>query len=106
MANVRVDRRLYLTADRRTLVEEGDPQAAFLWAPDAGFTVTEEEAARVGYQPDKRAAEAYAKHVKEAKVGTAAPDLTELIGKKEAPRPEDKNMGKPADKSAGKPETK
>lgn len=32
MPTVKLDRRLWLTADRSRLVEDGDPEAAFLWA--------------------------------------------------------------------------
>ena len=53
-----VNKRLFLTADTdavgntvpsTTLVEEGDPRAAFLWAGE-GSEVSEEEAKRVGYK--------------------------------------------------------
>lgn len=50
MANVTVDRRLWLTADKTTLVEDGDVRAAFLWAV-AGREVPAGEAKRVGYTP-------------------------------------------------------
>lgn len=50
---VKVDRRLYLAADRETLVEDGDPGAAFLWASE-GDEVTDEEAERVGYKPSRK----------------------------------------------------
>lgn len=50
MASVIVDRRLWLTADKDKLVEDGDPKAAFLWANE-GLEVTDEEANRVGYKP-------------------------------------------------------
>lgn len=49
---VRVDRRLWLTADDE-LVEQGDPRAAFLWAGE-GALVSEAEAERVGYQPQAK----------------------------------------------------
>lgn len=35
-APMRADRRLWLTADKSRLVEEGDPAAAFLFAPAGG----------------------------------------------------------------------
>lgn len=44
---VTVDRRLYLTADRERVVEEGDPDAAFLYAA-AGRRVPREEFERLG----------------------------------------------------------
>lgn len=46
---VLVDRRLLLAADGR-LVEDGDPDGAFLWAGE-GCTVPVAEAAARGYQP-------------------------------------------------------
>ncbi len=48
---ISVDRRLYTTADRSQLVEEGDPRAAFLWAAGRGYTVDAAEADRLGYEP-------------------------------------------------------
>jgi hypothetical protein len=45
-----VNRRLYLTADKQSLVEDGDPTAAYLWH-NTGQEVLPEEAARVGYTP-------------------------------------------------------
>lgn len=50
MASITVDRRLWLTEDGETLVEDGDPKAAFLWANE-GREVREDEAKRVGYKP-------------------------------------------------------
>ena len=50
MANVTVDRRLWLTADKAQLVEDGDLRAAFLWAVE-GREVLAVEAERVGYTP-------------------------------------------------------
>jgi hypothetical protein len=47
---VRVNRRLWLTADRAKLVEDGSPKAAFLWAGE-GEERSEEEAERLGYKP-------------------------------------------------------
>ena len=41
------DRRLYLTADRKTLVEEGDPSAAFLFVKKGDY-YDEDEAKRLG----------------------------------------------------------
>ena len=45
------DRRLYLTADRKTLVEEGDPSAAFLFVKKGDY-YDEAEAKRLGWPPD------------------------------------------------------
>lgn len=47
MPVVVVDRRLYLTADRSRIVEEGDPRAHSLYATP-GMTITVEEAKRYG----------------------------------------------------------
>jgi len=44
------DRRLYLTADRKTLVEEGDPSAAFLFV-DKGDYYDEVRAKELGWPP-------------------------------------------------------
>ena len=41
------DRRLYLTADKTRLVEEGDPRGAFLYC-SPGLEVDEEELRRLG----------------------------------------------------------
>lgn len=46
-AAVHADRRLYLTADRGHVVEEGDPGAAFLLA-GAGSEIPASEMARLG----------------------------------------------------------
>ena len=47
------DRTLYLTADRKTLVEEGDPSAAFLFVKKGDY-FDEVEAKRLGWPPAKR----------------------------------------------------
>ena len=44
------DRTLYLTADRKTLVEEGDPSAAFLFVKKGDY-LDEDEAKRLGWPP-------------------------------------------------------
>lgn len=44
---VTIDRRLYLTADRKQVVEDGDPRAHWLWAAK-GDEVLREEAERLG----------------------------------------------------------
>lgn len=51
---VEVDRRLWLTADRQRVVEDGDPQAAFLYAT-AGARVPRAEAEELGALPAKSA---------------------------------------------------
>ena len=47
------DRTLYLTADRKTLVEEGDPSAAFLFVKKGDY-LDEDEAKRLGWPPPER----------------------------------------------------
>lgn len=47
MPKIRVTERLYWTADKRRVVPEGDPEAAFLYAP-AGRLIPESEAAALG----------------------------------------------------------
>lgn len=49
MSKITVDRRLWLTTDG-DLVEDGDPDAAFLWA-GANTEVDRAEAERLGYEP-------------------------------------------------------
>lgn len=51
---VTVDRRLWLNADRSTVVEDGDPAAAFLWATP-GDEVDDEHATQVGYKARRTA---------------------------------------------------
>lgn len=120
---ITVDRRLYLAADRKTLVEEGDPRAAFLWA-GAGTEVTREEATRVGYTPDDKkaaasVARATANDERAPNIGQHSPDLIAPLTDTEIAAAEDeaaeiqeeadmeaKSAGKPADKSAGKPADK
>lgn len=57
MPMVRVDRRLWLTADRTRLVEDGDPEAAFLWAAP-GDEVDQRELERLTAAPAERAEKA------------------------------------------------
>ena len=52
---MKLDRPLYLTADRNSVVEEGDPAAAFLLAA-AGHEVPDAEAERLGLKPSKKQA--------------------------------------------------
>ena len=56
MPTVKLDRRLWLTADGSRLVEDGDPEAAFLWAA-AGDEVDAEELERLLGKKAKRKAE-------------------------------------------------
>lgn len=52
------DRRLWLTADRERVVEEGDPEAAFLFATP-GKEISDADAEKYGLKPAKaKAAEA------------------------------------------------
>lgn len=53
---ITVDRRLWLTADKSELVEDGDPRAAVLWAAAAGREVDAEDAERFGYEPNPKEA--------------------------------------------------
>ena len=56
MATITTERRLWLTADGDSLVEDGDPQAAFLWSI-AGRKVDADDAKRLGYKPNPGADE-------------------------------------------------
>lgn len=47
MSRVRIDRRMYLTADRSRAVPEGDPDAAFLLC-NAGGEISKQQAERLG----------------------------------------------------------
>lgn len=71
------DRRLYLTADRARVVEEGDADAAFLLATP-GHTIS------IGDQK---------------RLGLALDDGRVVIGKKAAKKPADKSAGMPENKS-------
>jgi hypothetical protein len=64
MGNITVDRRLWLTADRERVVEDGDPEAAFLLAA-LGQTISESDAERYGLVP-KAKTKASAKSDKKA----------------------------------------
>lgn len=46
------DRRLYLTADKSRVVEEGDPEAAFLFTTP-GKTISDADVERYGLAPKK-----------------------------------------------------
>lgn len=56
MSQVRINRRMYLTADRRRAVPEGDPDAAYLLCP-AGGEVSRADAERYGLLEDDKAAD-------------------------------------------------
>ena len=47
---MRADRKLYLTADRDRVVEEGDPEAAFLFATP-GKEISHADAEKYGLKP-------------------------------------------------------
>lgn len=102
-AMTKIDRRLWVAEDGKTLVEDGDPKAAFLWAAGPGEEKSAEECERVGYKPDaKKAAEAVERASDER-----VPDMGQYDAQsKAAEAPEDKKAEKPADKSADKPKTK
>lgn len=53
-AAIIADRRLYLTADRATVVEEGDPRAAFLLVGQGG-EIAATEVERLGLRSDDNA---------------------------------------------------
>lgn len=55
MGNITVDRRLWLTADRERVVEDGDPEAAFLLAAP-GQSIPEAQAERYGLVPKAKTA--------------------------------------------------
>lgn len=100
----RIDRRLWLTEDRTQLVEDGDPRAAFLWSPGPGTTVTEEDAERVGYKPDKSAAARSRARAAESATSLEAPD----IGQNDATGPADVEITatEPDQKAHAKPQDK
>lgn len=50
-----LDRKLWLTADRDKVVEDGDPEAAFLLGAE-GATVPDDEAERLGLTGSKQKA--------------------------------------------------
>lgn len=51
---MQADRRLWLTADRERVVEEGDPEAAFLFATP-GKDISDEDVERYGLKPARKA---------------------------------------------------
>lgn len=60
-----LDRKLWLTADREKVVEDGDPKAAFLLGNE-GAEVPDDEAKRLGLTGSKKAAEPANKAAKAA----------------------------------------
>lgn len=119
-----IDRRLFTTADpqtgrpTRTLVEDGDPRAAFLWA-SAGAEKLEDECKAFGYEPNETKAKATV--ARATAIDETPPDLSAGVGlvapmtdeereaemdTKSGPKPADKAQGKPADKRVGRPSDK
>ena len=74
--------KLWLTEDRKRVVEDGDPEMAHLFLP-AGHQIPEEEARKFGL----------AQSVKTEKAAPPADD-------KAAAKPKDKSVKKPSDKGA------
>lgn len=50
---ITTDRRLWLTEDKSRVVEDGDPEARWLWSPGPGHEVSKKEASSVGYKAKK-----------------------------------------------------
>lgn len=68
---IRVDRRLYLTADKKRVVGEGDPGAAFLYAA-VGDELNDADARRYGLldeEPETKPREQAGASVKESRPG-------------------------------------
>lgn len=87
MASYIADRRLYVTADRSEVVEEGDPRAAFLLAGE-------------GCQIDSDDVTAHDLGWKDGKIVIGARAAAKAAAKK-APKPEDKMAAAPENKAAG-----
>lgn len=86
------DRRLYLTSDRKRLVEEGDPEAAFLFVAQGDY-YDERTAKELGWPP-------------ETPVTTELIDMDEVLRKAQE-EPEAKALHEPpATKQIIPPETK
>ncbi len=78
MPNVTVDQRAWLTADKKMVVRDGDPRAAFLYAVP-GDVVDSAAAELVGYPPKRPAPD-------EPKAETPAKPTRKRTGK---PKPKD-----------------
>ena len=92
------DRRLWLTEDKKEVVEEGDSRAAYLWATP-GHRVTEAAATQFGLTTLPRegdAEAATAKAIEEKKAAAAAEKKAKAA--KEAEKGKDKSKGKGKDK--------
>jgi hypothetical protein len=83
--------KLWLTEDKKRVVEDGDPEMAHLFLP-AGHQIPEEEARKYGLIKSAKAPKA-------EKAAQPAED-------KKAAKPEDKKAAKPTDKSVKKPASK
>jgi hypothetical protein len=94
---MKADRRLWLTRDRETVVEDGAIEAVLLLAA-AGRSIPGGEVVRLRLMTDADGRVSQAPV--EAPVADPAPEV------KEQSKPEDKQRAKPADKSAKKPATK
>ncbi len=86
---MKADRRLWLTRDLETVVDDGDARAAILLAAP-GRGISETEVKRLGLRADSDG---------RVTQSTAAPETPEV---KERPRPEDKQRKKPTTKSRRK----
>lgn len=93
MATLRSDRRLYITADRSEVVEEGDTRAAFLLCGKGGL-IRESEVARYGLS------------MQGGKVKLAKDEEVPAAKAKMAKAPENKMAAAPENKMAGEPEGK
>lgn len=98
MSRVRIDRRVYLTADRERAVEEGDPDARFLLCP-AGGEVALADAMRFGLlaspTPEGKA------DLGEEDGGKEGAPKARGAGSKAARRPPNKARRAAANKNAG-----
>jgi hypothetical protein len=109
--NVEVDRRLWLTADKDKLVEDGDPKAAYLWA-SRGKKVHAADAERLGYVPTERPDDADPGEAVEGSLPPQGdevdlPDPAPEEATVEEPVPEEKAVEAPAeDKAAPTPPNK
>lgn len=86
MASMRADRRLYVTADRGEIVEEGDPRSAWLLVAE-GRDIGPSDVERYGLR------------MEDGRVTWDAAPAAKM-----AEAPEDKQMPAPENKAAGLPE--
>lgn len=98
------NRRLWLTEDKKKVVEEGDPSAAFLWAIP-GHKVTEAAAEQFGLTGLSRegdAEAATAKEIEEKKVTAAAEKKAQDEKAAKAKAAKEKKAAKDKAKKKGK----